>query len=235
MEHVVISDIDGTITQSDVLGHVIPAIGGTWAHAGVTELFNKIQSNGYRLIYLSTRTIGMSYLTKKYLESVMQDAIKLPDGPVFLSPTSVLIALQEEYWYKKPEEFKIACLKDLKNLFPTRQPFFAAFGNRNTDIIAYQAVNIPKEKIYIIDPNDNITRSDGFQIASAYSKMLNNSFDYMFPPIPNKIILINNQLIKPEDIFFTKFNDFFCEKNEYYTNLVNKEAIDYYNMRRKKI
>lgn len=46
MEHVVISDIDGTITQSDVLGHVIPAIGGTWAHAGVTELFNKIQSNG---------------------------------------------------------------------------------------------------------------------------------------------------------------------------------------------
>lgn len=30
---------------------------------------------------------------------------------------------------KKPEEFKIACLKDIQSLFP-ENPFFAGFGNK---------------------------------------------------------------------------------------------------------
>jgi phosphatidate phosphatase LPIN len=33
---------------------------------------------------------------------------------------------------RKPEEFKIACLTDLKSLFPGDEPFFAGFGNRET-------------------------------------------------------------------------------------------------------
>jgi phosphatidate phosphatase LPIN len=33
---------------------------------------------------------------------------------------------------RKPYEFKIAALMDLKNLFPTKQPFYAGFGNRET-------------------------------------------------------------------------------------------------------
>lgn len=45
-ETLVISDIDGTITKSDVLGHVIPVVGGTWAHAGVAELYSHIKANG---------------------------------------------------------------------------------------------------------------------------------------------------------------------------------------------
>lgn len=35
---------------------------------------------------------------------------------------------------RKPEEFKIACLSDFKALFPTKQPFYAGFGNRETVI-----------------------------------------------------------------------------------------------------
>ena len=31
-----------------------------------------------------------------------------------------------------PDEFKIECLTELKSLFPTEQPFFAGFGNRET-------------------------------------------------------------------------------------------------------
>jgi phosphatidate phosphatase LPIN len=33
---------------------------------------------------------------------------------------------------RRPEEFKIACLADLKSLFPVARPFFAGFGNRET-------------------------------------------------------------------------------------------------------
>ena len=33
---------------------------------------------------------------------------------------------------KKPEEFKIACLRDIQSLFPAsnRNPFYAGFGNK---------------------------------------------------------------------------------------------------------
>ncbi|KAK6041932.1 LNS2 protein, partial [Cooperia oncophora] len=111
-ERIVISDIDGTITKSDVLGHVIPAIGGTWAHAGVAELYTRIKNNGYKMVYLSSRAIGQSHTTKQYLKSIAQDSKQLPDGPVLLSPTSVLIAFRREVIERRPEEFKIAALTD---------------------------------------------------------------------------------------------------------------------------
>ena len=44
-----ISDVDGTITRSDLLGHVLPAMGVDWSHAGITELFCNIVGNGYQV------------------------------------------------------------------------------------------------------------------------------------------------------------------------------------------
>ncbi|KAI1719796.1 LNS2 (Lipin/Ned1/Smp2) domain-containing protein [Ditylenchus destructor] len=184
-EQLVISDIDGTITKSDVLGHVIPAIGGTWAHAGVAELYTHIKSNGYRMIYLSSRAIGLSHHTKNYLKNVKQGTRKLPDGPVLLSPTSVLMALRKEVIERRPDEFKIACLTDLKALFPARQPFCAGFGNRPTDVKSYMAVGIPQERILIINPSGVVCRADKIGYASDYASMANDIVDYIFPPIRN--------------------------------------------------
>jgi phosphatidate phosphatase PAH1 len=31
---------------------------------------------------------------------------------------------------RKPEDFKIACLRDIGELFPGSQPFYAGFGNK---------------------------------------------------------------------------------------------------------
>ena len=36
---IVISDVDGTITRSDVMGHVMPRFGNDWSHAGICNLF----------------------------------------------------------------------------------------------------------------------------------------------------------------------------------------------------
>ena len=41
-EELVLTDIDGTITKSDVLGHVMPIIGRDWAQSGVASLFSKV-------------------------------------------------------------------------------------------------------------------------------------------------------------------------------------------------
>lgn len=46
------------------------------------------------MVYLSSRAVGQSYYTKKYLQSIEQDSQVLPDGPLLLSPTSVLIAFR---------------------------------------------------------------------------------------------------------------------------------------------
>ena len=48
-DRIVISDIDGTITRSDVRGMLLPLIGASnWAQGEVVRLYNLIASNGYR-------------------------------------------------------------------------------------------------------------------------------------------------------------------------------------------
>lgn len=104
-------------------------VGKDWAQIGVAPLFSKIEENGYKMLYLSARAIGQSRVTREYLKSVCQDDFKLPDGPLLLNPTSLISAFHREVIEKKPEQFKIACLSDIKTLFP-ENPFYAGYGNR---------------------------------------------------------------------------------------------------------
>lgn len=91
-DKIVISDIDGTITKSDVLGQVLPYLGRDWAQSGVANLYTKIYENGYRFVYLSARAIGQAGATRSYLQNVRQGDLCLPDGPLLLSPTSLISA-----------------------------------------------------------------------------------------------------------------------------------------------
>uniref|UniRef100_A0A0K2TJP8 phosphatidate phosphatase n=1 Tax=Lepeophtheirus salmonis TaxID=72036 RepID=A0A0K2TJP8_LEPSM len=151
-DKVVISDIDGTITKSDVLGHIFPIIGRDWAQSGVAQLFSKIRRNGYHMIYLSARAIGQASITKEYLQSIKQGDLCLPDGPLFLNPTSLISAFHREVIEKKPEEFKISCLRDILKLYEdAKNPFYAGYGNRINDAYAYRAVGIPVSRIFTIN------------------------------------------------------------------------------------
>uniref|UniRef100_A0A1I7XLB4 LNS2 domain-containing protein n=1 Tax=Heterorhabditis bacteriophora TaxID=37862 RepID=A0A1I7XLB4_HETBA len=203
-EKIIISDIDGTITKSDVLGHVIPAIGGTWAHTGVAELYTRIKNNGYKMVYLSSRAIGQSHATKQYLKSIAQDSKQLPDGPVLLSPTSVLLAFRREVIERRPEEFKIAALSDLKKLFPAKQPFFAGFGNRETDVTSYRAVDIQPARILIIDPTGRVRRSDSIGYVSSYLSMAAETVDYLFPPLTRKAEIFDSRRLEKLESTWTK-------------------------------
>ena len=64
---VVISDVDGTITKSDALGHVFYWMGRDWTHDGVAQLYQNIARNGYEILYLTSRAIGQVGATKNYL------------------------------------------------------------------------------------------------------------------------------------------------------------------------
>lgn len=148
---VVISDIDGTITKSDALGHIFAMAGRDWTHLGVAKLFTDIRSNGYHILYLTSRAIGQADYTRKYLQKVEQNSYQLPDGPVIMSPDRLFSAFHREVIIRKPEVFKMACLRDVKKLFGDRNPFYAGFGNRITDALSYRSVNVPPSRIFTID------------------------------------------------------------------------------------
>jgi phosphatidate phosphatase LPIN len=132
-DKLVISDFDGTVTKSDVAGQVLPLIGKDWTQDGIIELFSAIDNNGYRFVYLSSRAIGQSKYTKNYLRSTCRGDRHLPDGPLLVTPFSLYTAFRMEVIEKKPEEFKISCLKQVKGLFAERHnPFHAGFGNKHS-------------------------------------------------------------------------------------------------------
>ncbi|NWI71912.1 LPIN3 phosphatase, partial [Todus mexicanus] len=157
-DKVVISDIDGTITKSDALGHILPHLGKDWTHHGIAKLFHKIHLNGYKFLYCSARAIGMARITKGYLKCVNEQGCVLPKGPILLSPSSLFSAFHREVIQKKPEVFKIACLTDIRNLFATKQPFYAAFGNRAKDVYAYKEVGLPESRIFTVNPKGELVQ-----------------------------------------------------------------------------
>ncbi|XP_016074858.1 PREDICTED: phosphatidate phosphatase LPIN3 isoform X2 [Miniopterus natalensis] len=182
-DKVVISDIDGTITKSDALGHILPQLGKDWTHQGITSLYHKIHLNGYKFLYCSARAIGMADLTKGYLQWVSERGCGLPKGPILLSPSSLFSALHREVIEKKPEVFKIACLSDIRQLFlPHGQPFYAAFGNRPNDITAYQQVGLPKSRIFTVNPRGELIQEPMKNHKSTYER-LSEVVELLFPPV----------------------------------------------------
>ncbi|CAG5983014.1 unnamed protein product [Menidia menidia] len=180
-DRVIISDIDGTITKSDALGHILPQFGKDWTHQGIAKLYHKIHQNGYKFLYCSARAIGMAAITKDYLQWVNDKGTVLPKGPVLLAPSSLFSALHREVIEKKPEVFKIACLSDIRDLFsPLRQPFYAAFGNRTNDAFAYKQVGVPETRIFTVNPKGELIQEMSKGNKSSYSH-LSELVEHFFP------------------------------------------------------
>ncbi|OQE89737.1 hypothetical protein PENNAL_c0013G02533 [Penicillium nalgiovense] len=181
---IVISDIDGTITKSDALGHVLNMIGRDWTHAGVAKLYTDIVNNGYNIMYLTSRSVGQTDTTRAYLHGICQDGYRLPRGPVICSPDRTMAALRREIYLRKPEVFKMACLRDILNLFCGKEnPFYAGFGNRLTDALSYRSVNIPSTRIFTINSNAEVSLDllSLNKYKSSYVTM-QELLDHFFPP-----------------------------------------------------
>ncbi|KAM6319271.1 phosphatidate phosphatase LPIN3 [Podargus strigoides] len=181
-DKVVISDIDGTITKSDALGHILPHLGKDWTHHGIAKLFHKIHLNGYKFLYCSARAIGMAHITKGYLKWVNEQGCALPKGPILLAPSSLFSAFHREVIEKKPEVFKIACLMDIQNLFAPKLPFYAAFGNRANDVYAYKQVGLPESRIFTVNPKGELIQELTKNHKSTYER-LSELVELIFPPL----------------------------------------------------
>ncbi|XP_071400512.1 phosphatidate phosphatase LPIN1 [Centroberyx affinis] len=180
-DKIVISDIDGTITRSDTLGHILPTLGKDWTHQGIARLYHRVSQNGYKFMYCSARAIGMADMTRGYLHWVNERGTMLPMGPVLLSPSSLFSALHREVIEKKPEKFKIECLTDIKHLFyPNTEPFYAAFGNRATDVYSYKEVGVPLNRIFTVNPKGELIQEHAKTNISSYGRLC-EVVDHVFP------------------------------------------------------
>ncbi|XP_078801389.1 phosphatidate phosphatase LPIN1 isoform X18 [Oryzias latipes] len=180
-DKIVISDIDGTITRSDTLGHILPTLGKDWTHQGIARLYHRVSLNGYKFMYCSARAIGMADMTRGYLHWVNERGTMLPMGPVLLSPSSLFSAFHREVIEKKPEKFKIECLTDIKHLFyPNSEPFYAAFGNRATDVYSYKEVGIPLNRIFTVNPKGELVQEHAKTNVSSFVRLC-DMVDHVFP------------------------------------------------------
>jgi phosphatidate phosphatase PAH1 len=179
---VIITDVDGTITKSDILGQVLPFFGKDWSHPGVCALFRNLYNNGYKIVYLTARAIGQSSMTKSYLTNIVQNSRSLPPGPLFMSYDGIFTSLRREVIERKPHLLKIPLLSRLKNLFPTvLKPFYAGFGNRETDAIAYRYLDIPLNRCFIINPSSEVVQL-GHTTKTTYQEIADN-VDKDFPKL----------------------------------------------------
>ena len=136
--------------------------------------------------YLEKRVDIQCYLTNFFSQGNLQ----LPPGPLFLNPESALKSFKREMMDKQPQIFKINCLSVLQRLF-LHNPFFAGYGNKPTDVTAYEQVGIPSSHIFIINKSGKLKHQVSETIKTSYKDQC-NMVDYFFPPVSKALVSSDN-------------------------------------------
>ena len=181
-DHLILTDIDGTITESDVSGHVLPNFGIDAHHDHVIELFDKADNNGYKVVYLTARSIAQAESTREYLFETLQDqdGFSMPQGPVFMSPRPLAVAALAAI--ADPAPMKTALIKSITNTFERQaNVFVGAYGNKASDAKAYVQAGIPTELIFIVDESSVMKRFSDQQVTSYRQHEL--LVDQMYPKL----------------------------------------------------
>ncbi len=134
---VIVTDIDGTLTQSDA--ELLVQVGDpSYTPAmkkAAPELLQAWADKGYRIIYLTARPHILRVETRVWLREQ-----GFPPGPVITSDDTD----------NDPHLYKEAWIARLKLTFDWN--VVAAYGNADTDIFAYEGSGIAKDRTFIIGP-----------------------------------------------------------------------------------
>ena len=185
-DKIVISDFDGTVTRSDVIGQIGVYFGIDWTHKYIAKLYSHIVNNGYKILYVTARTMYMQSSTKNSLNNIKQDGYSMPVGPMMMNESGYVDAIKTEIIDKVPQEFKIECLLNLLKLFPSDvEPFYAGFGNKPSDKIAYEKIGIDPGKIYIINEKGEVSKNFKTKCKTNFL-LMDEQIDELFPYVYDK-------------------------------------------------
>ncbi|KRX02315.1 Protein kinase-like domain [Pseudocohnilembus persalinus] len=177
----VISDIDGTVTKSDILGHLLNSFGMQWFHDDLVEFHHQIVKNNYQIIYLTARPLIQYQYTRHTLNHCNQNNNKLPEGPLIMSADLMMSALKQEVFYKNVDEFKGTLLLEFVRLYgDVKNPVYASIGNKDTDLVAAIYCGINPENAYTINEQGQIHRYNNPGTVFSY-KQLSKDIEKYFP------------------------------------------------------
>lgn len=77
-----------------MLGVFLPALGMTWHHHDLVNIYNKLARLGYSFVYLTARSFSEHGSTRSYLDGVVHKTDYLPRGPILMSPKSYFSTLR---------------------------------------------------------------------------------------------------------------------------------------------
>ncbi|TDH64834.1 uncharacterized protein CCR75_000592 [Bremia lactucae] len=192
-ESVVVVDLDGTLTISDVEGHIRTLRLGQYdfLHAGSCDFFTKLHELGLRIVYLTARPLDWASASRIHLENAVQHSISLPPGVLITNSTGLTGALFTEVVNKTPHLFKIQVLNELQLTLihagrVTEHPVFVAgFGNRPTDVVAYQEVGMDPSLIFMLDPYSNVKAVSNPRLYESYSDP--NALLWLLPKLKHRV------------------------------------------------
>jgi len=186
-EKIVLTDIDGTITESDIKGHVSSFLGQSSHHQGVVSLLAGLARRGYRVVYLTARSMAQEEDTKGYLFSTLknQEGKSLPAGPVIFSPTSFISGLIAEVVTGSPHVQKTKMIQELwatfksENRTDINDVIVAAYGNKETDTKAYLQSGLSPQRVFIVNPQGELKNVGTGQVSSYQTQA--EIIDTLFP------------------------------------------------------
>jgi phosphatidate phosphatase LPIN len=169
-DSIVVSDIDGTITKSNVrgvLGTIISQQYEKVCHVGICQILSRLSSSS-QVIYVTSRPIGLATQTRQFLSGLKQGNETLPDGPLLgfggNLPQVLLMELvskstqrfkANKLWQQVVQPFRKATNNDLDS-----PVFIAGFGNNFMDVQSYHAVGMDLDRIFKISKRSQIVTFD---------------------------------------------------------------------------
>lgn len=163
-QQLVIMDIDGTITKSDITGYIQTVYMGmfSYIHDGIVPFLNSLKdAYKYAFIYLTARPLIHQKETRQLLQGIKDGAFTMPDGPLFPSKDRMMVALYREMISKTTMQLKTEILTSIKQVFLRAgcrniSPFALGIGNKEADALAYNLAGLNAENILLIDKQSRI-------------------------------------------------------------------------------
>lgn len=164
-DSLIVMDIDGTITKSDITGYIQTVYMGLFSHIhdGIVPFLNTLKDRyHYTIVYLTARPLIHQKETRMLLEGIKDsNGHTMPDGPLFPSKDKLLAALYREVISKTTVKMKSAVLVEINRVFrragcPRITPFVLGVGNKEGDAFAYNLAGLNAEHILLIDKNSMI-------------------------------------------------------------------------------
>ena len=173
-ENICVVDIDGTVTIEDVRGYVETVYLGefNYIHDGIIYLLHKLSELKLRLLFLTSRPVDHIHETRKFLDTVQEEDVSLPQSPLFMSQDFVLEALYREVISRNGAVIKAGILTSIRDAFRRAGrrsvPFIMGFGNKKSDGDAYSKSGILSEYIFIIDTTSKLKEWEGERTYQSY-------------------------------------------------------------------